>query len=393
MKHIAIVCFSNYVTEPRVLRTIEALKQEYRITLFSADKTISNIQCENIAALDVDREEINFHHKFPALVKRTVAFMLKIGGYSFQSKNYFKRQYWSEERKNLLHKIDAGKYDLVIGHGIYTLPILAALKTKTVFNAHEYYFKEFEEDTNWRKYTQPYYKFILDEYLSEINLMFCVSKLIQDEYQKHFQINSVVVTNATKFQDLEPTEVGTDIKIIHHGGAIRTRQLELMAEMMNYLPETYSLTFMLTPSDAQYLGELKELSRHQSNIMFIEPVPVNQIAETCNRYDVGLFILPPVNFNWYYALPNKLFEFIQGRLCIAVSPNPDMKRVVEENQLGLVATDYTAESMAKEFAKLTREKIIYHKQQSHICAGILNAGQAQKLILEEVKKLLNECAE
>lgn len=389
MKRIAIVCFSDYVTEPRVLRTIDALKNDYSITLFSAARTIEGIPCENISSLDADRPEISFHHHFPGFLKRAIAFVLKLSGYSFQSPAYYERQYWSSERKQLLHKLAAGNYDAVIGHGIFTLPILARLKTRTVFNAHEYYLKEFEENDNWKKYTQPYYGFILETYLHQIDLMFCVSKLIQDEYQKYYRISSVVVTNATAYQDIQPQAVGEHIKIIHHGGAIRTRQLELMEEMMNYLPETYSLTFMLTASDATYLEELKETCKHKTNIFFRDPVPVNRISETCNRYDIGVFILPPVNFNWYYALPNKLFEFIQGRLCVAVSPNPDMKRVVEEHGLGVVSGDYTAEGMAKEIRKLSKEKIFSYKLASHACAGVLNAEETKELILSEVKKLVS----
>lgn len=372
-----------------MLRTIDALKNDYAITLFSAGRTIEGIPCENISSLDADRSEISFHHRFPGILKRAVAFVLKLSGYSFQSPAYYERQYWSSERKQLLNKLAAGNYDAVIGHGIFTLPILARLKTNTVFNAHEYYLKEFEESDNWKKYTQPYYRFILENYLPQTNLMFCVSKLIQDEYQKHYRISSVVVSNATAYQDLQPQAVGEPIKLIHHGGAIRTRQLELMAEMMNYLPETYSLTFMLTASDAAYLEELKETYKHKANISFSDPVSVSRIAETCNNYDIGVFILPPVNFNWYYALPNKLFEFIQGRLCVAVSPNPDMKRVVEEHGLGVVSADYTAEGMAKEILKLSKEKIFSYKMASHACAAILNAEDTKRVILSEVKKMIN----
>jgi hypothetical protein len=353
MKRVAIICFSNYVSEPRVLRTIEALKDKYTITLYSSDKTINGVNCENIIHLNEDRQEINFYKQFPRLFQRIILLVLKIFKYSFQSDKYYKWQYWSNGRKELFGKINAKGYDLVIGHGICTLPILAKLKTKTIFNAHEYYLKEFEENLNWKKYTQPYYKYLLDNYLPRVDMMFCVSKLIQDEYKKHHTIKSIEVTNATAFCDLKPNQLGPKIKIIHHGGAIRARQLELMGQMMDGLDDNYTLTFMLTPTDLEYLNDLKNEFKNKTNVFFIEPVTVNEIAKICNNYDIGLFILPPVNFNWYYALPNKLFEFIQGRLCLAVSPNPDMKRVVEQFHLGVVSTDYTSESMAQEIKKLT----------------------------------------
>ena len=55
---------------------------------------------------------------------------------------------------------------------------------------------------------------------------------------------------------------------------------------------------------------------------------MHEIVDTIAEYDIGLFILSPINFNYYHALPNKLFEFIQARLAIAVSPSPEMARIV-----------------------------------------------------------------
>lgn len=388
MKSIGIICFTDYTSEPRVLRTIEALKAKYSITLYSAGKTIDGIMCIDISHLNEDNSEISFHHRFPLFARRIVAFALKLCGYAFQSDAYYKRQYWSPQRKEALKRVKAGGHDLVIGHGIETLPILDALNAKTVFNAHEYYPKEFEENTNWKKYTQPYYEYLLRSFLPTTDLMFCVSEMIQREYQKHYRIRSVEVTNATVYHHLRPGSVSDPVKIIHHGGAIRTRQLELMADMMEHLPPNYSLTFMLTPSDQDYLNELKQKYGPRPNIRFMDPVPVQQIAPTCNQFDIGVFILPPVNFNWYYALPNKLFEYIQGRLCIAVSPNPDMKRMVEEYKLGVVSDDYSARSMALAISALDANQVSAHKLAADACAAKINAGKTCEIILNEVQKLI-----
>jgi hypothetical protein len=390
MKRIAIICFSDFTREPRVLRTIEALNKQYNVTLHSADKTIANIICDDISGLNIDQLDITFHHRFPSFIRSLIDFLLNfLLNYKFQSLGYFRRKYWSNERLQLLKKITDANYDLIIGHGIYTLPILAKSKTKTVFNAHEYYLKEFEESSNWMHFTQPYYKYVLDTYLEKIDLMFCVSERIQLEYQKQYQIRSIVFTNATAYKELLPNEVNGKIKMIHHGGAIRSRQLEIMGELMQHLDSKYELTFMLTPTDVAYLKELQLQFKDNSNIIFKEPVEVNHISEICNQYDIGLFILPPVNFNWFNALPNKLFEFIQGRLCVAVSPNPDMKRIVEEHQLGVVADDYTALSMAAKIRSLYSRNIMEFKNNSDNCAKLLNAENSQEKILQEINKMLN----
>ncbi len=389
-KQIAILCFTDFTKEPRVLRTIDALRHQYEVILYSDSNTIEGISCHKISHLNINRHEINFHQHYPSSLKRLIDFILAhLFNYKFQSKKYFERMFWSNERKQLLDKLQKENFDLVIGHGIFTLPIISKLGTRCIFNAHEYYLREFEENENWLKYTQPYYLYIFDTYFRNIDLMFCVSDAIQKEYQKFYSIKSVEITNATGFQNLEPNPIGQKIKLIHHGGAIRSRQLEIMAEVMMHLGEEYVLTFMLTPSDIVYLDELKLRYASRQNINFITPVAVDEISTVCNQHDIGIFILPPVNFNWLNALPNKLFEYIQGRLCIAVSPNPDMKRIVEENDLGIVSSDYTAASMAKAILNISRDQLFEFKQHSHRSASYLNGEKTLQIINQEVNRIIN----
>ena len=66
---------------------------------------------------------------------------------------------------------------------------------------------------------------------------------------------------------------------------------------------------------------------------------MHELPRMANDYDVGLYLLPPTNFNQRYALPNKFFEFIQGRLAIAIGPSPEMAKLVERsNADGVILT-------------------------------------------------------
>ena len=67
---------------------------------------------------------------------------------------------------------------------------------------------------------------------------------------------------------------------------------------------------------------------------------------TINKYDMGVFLLPPINFNYENTLPNKLFDFIQARLGIAIGPTPEMAEIVNHYKIGLVSEHFTAASLA-----------------------------------------------
>ena len=113
-----------------------------------------------------------------------------------------------------------------------------------------------------------------------------------------------------------------------------------------------------------------------------------QIPYIINKYDIGLFLLPPESFSYRMALPNKLFEFIQGRLAIAIWPSPEMARIVNEYKCGIVSEDFTIESIANRLNSLSAKDIMKFKQNSHKAAAFLCAEKNREAFLSIVNKLL-----
>ncbi|MBK7701065.1 MAG: hypothetical protein IPJ39_21260 [Saprospiraceae bacterium] len=89
---------------------------------------------------------------------------------------------------------------------------------------------------------------------------------------------------------------------------------------------------------------------------------MHNIVNFISKYDIGLYILEPTNFNNGMALPNKMFEFIQARLAIAIGPSPEMKSLVEEYNLGVVSADFDSKGLAISLNNLTHQNIIDFKR-------------------------------
>ena len=98
--------------------------------------------------------------------------------------------------------------------------------------------------------------------------------------------------------------------------------------------------------------------------------------------------MQPTNFNGYKALPNKFFEFIQARLAIAIGPSPEMSKLVQQYNLGIIAKDFTPKSMAEELNKLTKQDILKYKENSNKTAKILNAEKEGEKILKILEEVL-----
>jgi hypothetical protein len=159
--------------------------------------------------------------------------------------------------------------------------------------------------------------------------------------------------------------------MIHHGAAIRSRRLELMIDMMQYLDQRFRLDFMLVGNDRKYVAELQSRAADDTRVRFLEPVPMPDICRATNQYDLGLFLLPPTNFNYRFALPNKLFEFIQARLAIAIGPSPEMARIVNDYKLGVVSQSFEPRELAELLNAMTHDQLWQYKQAAHAAAGQL----------------------
>jgi hypothetical protein len=114
------------------------------------------------------------------------------------------------------------------------------------------------------------------------------------------------------------------------------------------------------------------------------PVPYPELSRALNRFDVGVYILPPVNFNNAWALPNKFFDFVQARLGVVLGPSPEMAALVRRHGLGVVSDDFTAESFARSLDALTPESVDAFKAASHAVAQELSADTQVQVWAEAV---------
>ena len=70
--------------------------------------------------------------------------------------------------------------------------------------------------------------------------------------------------------------------------------------------------------------------------------------------------------NYHYALPNKLFDYIQARVPVVVADLPEMRKVVEDYGVGEVLTERSAEFLAQTISRVMDNATTYeqHLQQA-----------------------------
>ena len=180
------------------------------------------------------------------------------------------------------------------------------------------------------------------------------------------------------------------IKIIHHGYASPDRCIEIMIETMDYVDNRFSLDLMLVANwNLEYYEELKAMAQNRNNVRIIPPVAFEEIVPFSSQYDIGMFLVPPTTYNLQMCLPNKFFEFIQARLALAIGPSPEMAKYLKAYDLGIVAPNFTPQSMAESLNALTKEQILIYKENANKAAEILNATKEGEKLLNIIERVLD----
>ncbi len=286
------------------------------------------------------------------------------------------------EIDNLYRKLSEKEYDILVVQDLFLLPLAFLLKkgAKIIFDAREYYPSQNEESLFFRMFEKPERLRLCRNYLHQCDQILTVSFGLKKQYEADFDVHVEVFQSIPNFSDYQPAAVSeSNFKIVHHGMANRNRQIENMIETVKRLDDRFTLDLYLK-GDRFYMNELKNLIQDDPRIRILDPVPYEKIVETLNNYDIGLFYVEPTTFNLKHCLPNKLFEFIQGRLMVAIGPSPDMKKVVYGYNCGVVSDEFTVESMAKALSDINADEILKYKKNSHDAASVLCFENERKIL-------------
>jgi hypothetical protein len=374
MKHVLVISFSNLATDPRVNRQLRWLVGNYRVTAAGlVDPEIPRVEFVPLA------------RSAKGLIGKGVSAVRLLA-------RQYDKFYWGDPKiLNYLGILAPLRPDLVIANDLETLPLALKLANgaKVMFDAHEYAPGQFDDKLLFRIFRKDYRSQLCREYIPQAHAMVTVSQGICDAYTRDTGVRPGLITNAPDFIGLSPQRVNGDkIRLVHHGAAIDSRRVENMILMMDHVDSRFELSLILTQASKPYFERLQKMVAVRDNVVIRPPVPMRTLAEHLNQFDIGVYLLEPLNFNSRHALPNKLFEFVQARLAVAVGPSPEMASVVEKHDLGIVSTDFSPRSLANELNRLSVREIEEYKERSHTAARELSAETNAEKFLPLVEQLL-----
>jgi len=245
-----------------------------------------------------------------------------------------------------------------------------------VYDSHEY-FTEVPELIG-RPFVRSVWLWLEKILVPKVDAAYTVCESIANVYHDLYKVDFKVVRNlpvCTQPENISTEEIiKSDIhKIILYQGALNLgRGIEAAIRAMQYVDGAE----LWLAGDGDITDQLKQLVAEQkleSKVKFLGRLPLAELSKVTRQANLGISLEEDLGLNYRFALPNKLFDYIQAGVPVLVSNLPEMRGIVDHYQIGLIADTHQRKELAElmKTALTNQDKIEYWKKNLLLAAKVL----------------------
>jgi len=340
-------------------------------------------RCKNLfdtlSANDFEVEFIGFDwmtKRFKEVQGEISIFKLKKG---FLSISFYLRFIW-----HIKLKLITTKASIIFAEDIYTLPFIIILgklkRAKIYYDSRELF--GYLAGLKDKKLKQTFWKWIEKFFIKKADCVIVTGAMDGDFLKKEYGLHNIILLrNLPRYY--KPTlnldlhshlQMHTNKKIIlYQGVLLKGRGIEKVFEVLKDLPEH---VFVIA-GGGEFEEYYKKLSAEMNlvdQVYFIGKLTQEELPKITTSADVGVALIENLSTSYYYALPNKLFEYIMAEVPVITSNLPQMKEVIDKYDVGFTVEFESKDELISAIKKLTEDKSLYEskKQNCHISSQELN---------------------
>lgn len=243
--------------------------------------------------------------------------------------------YWlSPSRLTARRDLLRFKPDLVIANDWRALPLSFAAKracgARIMYDSHEFAPEEFADSWRWRVLARQHVVRIEDRYIREADAVATVSDGIADALAHRYGVpRPTVISNTPAWQATAFRPTGRPVTVLYHGAVVPRRGLETLIASVALWPADFRLVIR-GPAQGGFDQTLQTLAAPFGERVSLEPpVPPDQLIAAAAQADIGIFLLSNSTTHARFAMPNKIFEYMQAGLMVISSDLPEIRSVIE----------------------------------------------------------------
>lgn len=291
------------------------------------------------------------------------------------------------------------KCDLFFSNDLDTLlPNVVASKLKRkplIYDSHEF-FTEVPELTA-RPAVQRVWKTIERLLVPKLRNTLTVNCSIAQLYKKEYGVEMEVLRNIPQPLefDRQPSKASlglpTDknIIILQGSGINMHRGAEEAVEAMRFIDNAV----LLILGSGDVITNLKQLVRQYNlhkRVVFKGRMPYQQMMAHTRLANLGLSLDKDTNINYRFSLPNKLFDYIHAGIPVLGSNLVEVRRIIEEYDVGEIVTSFNPEELAKQIRAMLASPRVSQWKNNAIKARETLTWETETKVLGEMIDRIHE---
>ncbi|MGQ8335073.1 glycosyltransferase [Sunxiuqinia sp. A32] len=264
--------------------------------------------------------------------------------------------FYIEFNIRLLFLLLFSKADVLLSNDLDTLLanyIASELRNKPlVYDSHEYFTElpELVDRPKVRKTWEQLEKKILPNIKYAYTVCESIANIYRQTYGTPFRVvrNLPLLDSKATIPDDVKLKFGNKKIILYQGALNVGRGLECAIQAMQHIENT-QLVIAGDGDIREKLQSLAQTLKLNEKVSFLGKIPLEKMKFITAQADLGLSIEEDMGLNYRFALPNKLFDYIQQEVPGMVSNLPEMKQIVEQYQIGMILEKHDPQVMATQF--------------------------------------------
>ena len=291
----------------------------------------------------------------------------------------------------------SSRASIFFAEDIYTLPFVVIFgklkRVKIFYDSRELF--GYLAGLKERKFVQSFWKTVEKLFIKHVDHIITTGSMDSEVLKEMYGItNTVVLRNVPHYyKPAQQTDlrnqlgISIDKKILLYQGVIlKGRGIE---KIFDILPHMSDFVFVLI-GGGEFENYYKNLAVEQKiidQVYFIGKFNQEDLPKLTPSADVGIALIENLSKSYYYALPNKLFEYIMAEIPVVVSNLPQMKEVVEKFNVGFAVDPDNQDEIVLALNNLTSDEVQYKKliQNCKIASEELNWENEVGDLLELLK--------
>jgi glycosyltransferase involved in cell wall biosynthesis len=337
--NVCMIVLNNFGNDARVYKEAKTLAVEGHTVTVLALKDESVAATEEMDGFRVVRVQLSTRRWGLGIIARGIKLL-----------EYLVRTFYQAWRTqaDVYHAHDANTLFVAwLASRLWRVPL--------IYDSHE-----FERGRNWRNSNLPVVfrrLWNLPErlFVRSADLVITVSNSIADELSRIYRIDrpTVILNCPESAAHRVSNRLRDELSILpdqrialYQGGVAEGVGLYSFIEGALRVPDLTAVILGSGPL-LESLREWVQNNDWSERVRFPGRVPLSELADYTASAEVGVALIQNVCLSYYYSLPNKLFEYIQAGLPIIASDFPEMRRIVQQHQVGMVVDPESPQAVAQ----------------------------------------------